>query len=67
MSTDTDAPIMLAYDTPRGRAWYIGGSSAGGREARYDLNGHTYTQRAILALLAGQMRRIERVVTLNNT
>lgn len=52
--------VMLAYDLPQGRAYYIGGSGLAGQPA-YELRGRTYTHAAVLALCARKNRRGRRV------
>lgn len=43
--------LRLAYDTPRGRAWYVAGSGLAG-EPMYRLEGRQISHQALLLLLA---------------
>lgn len=58
--------IRLAYDTPRGRACYIGGSGLSG-EAQYQLGRRVLSHQAVLALLARKNRRGRTVPCANRT
>ncbi len=48
--------IRLAYDTPAGRAWYVGGSGLAGLSA-YELRGRVLSHSQVLALARRRNRR----------
>ena len=47
---------MLAYDTPAGRAWYIGGSGLSGAP-QYELGRRVLSHSQVLALASRRVRR----------